>query len=92
MSMITWVILGIIGGSIACALASEGNRALVTNLALGVVGAVIGGWLFSIFGLMGHGGFTLYSDALAIAGAAVLLSAHHVLLIDEPQSILEHHP
>jgi uncharacterized membrane protein YeaQ/YmgE (transglycosylase-associated protein family) len=43
------------------------------NVAVGVVGAVIGGWIMSFFGKRDGGGFDLYSFAVALLGAVIFI-------------------
>jgi uncharacterized membrane protein YeaQ/YmgE (transglycosylase-associated protein family) len=49
------------------------------DIVLGIVGAVIGGWLFNTFGMAGVVGFNLYSFLLALIGASLLLVAFHTV-------------
>jgi len=83
MSLLAWVILGLFAGSITIGMVKPMGQGVVMDLALGIVGAVVGGWLFNIFDMMGSGGFSLYSLVLAVVGAALLLSAYHVVTINE---------
>ncbi len=83
MSFLAWVILGLFAGSITSGMIKPTGQGVVMDLALGIVGAVVGGWLFNIFYMMGSGGFSLYSLVLAVAGATLLLSAYHVVTINE---------
>jgi uncharacterized membrane protein YeaQ/YmgE (transglycosylase-associated protein family) len=49
------------------------------DIILGVIGAVVGGWLFHTFGMPGVTGFNLYSMLVAIAGAVVVLVLYHMI-------------
>ena len=79
MSLIAWVILGLIAGFIASKLVDHQGQGVVMDIVLGVVGAVIGGWLFTTFGMAGVTGFNLYSLLVATVGAAVLLIGYHAV-------------
>ena len=48
------------------------NEGLIMNIVVGIIGAIIGGWLMSFFGSTGITGFNLYSFVVAVLGAIVL--------------------
>ncbi|WP_291992087.1 GlsB/YeaQ/YmgE family stress response membrane protein [Candidatus Accumulibacter sp. ACC003] len=79
MSLIAWIVLGLIAGFIASKIVSGSGQGAVMDIVLGVVGAVIGGWLFNTFGIAGVGGFNLYSLFVAVVGASVLLLLYHAV-------------
>ena len=72
MSIIAWIVLGLIAGFIASKLVSGSGQGLLMDIVLGIVGAVVGGYLFTALGATGITGFNLYSMFVAISGAAVL--------------------
>ena len=60
-----------------CSTTGEGT---VVDILLGIVGAVIGGWLFNLFGGTGVTGFNIdsvYSAGIAAIGAIILLAVYH---------------
>jgi uncharacterized membrane protein YeaQ/YmgE (transglycosylase-associated protein family) len=77
MSIVAWVVLGLIAGFIGSKLVNKTGEGLVLDIALGVVGAVVGGWLFGMFGMSGVTGLNVYSLIVAVVGAVVLLLAYH---------------
>ena len=77
MSIISWIVLGLIAGFIGSKLVNKTGEGLVLDIALGIVGAVIGGWLFSLFGMHGVTGLNIYSLIVAIVGAIVFLVVYH---------------
>ncbi|EXI90263.1 MAG: Transglycosylase associated protein [Candidatus Accumulibacter regalis] len=79
MSLVAWIVLGLIAGFIASKMVSGTGQGAVMDIVLGVVGAVIGGWLFNTFGMAGVSGFNLYSLLVAVVGASVLLLVYHAL-------------
>jgi len=79
MSVIAWIVLGLIAGFIASKLVSGSGQGLLMDIVLGIVGAVVGGYLFSALGATGITGFNLYSMFVAIVGAAVLLWLYHAI-------------
>jgi uncharacterized membrane protein YeaQ/YmgE (transglycosylase-associated protein family) len=79
MSIIGWLILGLIAGFIGSKLVNSQGSGLVLDIVLGVVGAIVGGFLFSLIGAAGITGFNLYSMFVAVVGAIVVLVAYHAL-------------
>ena len=80
MSFIAWIVLGLIAGFIASKLVNKSGEGLLLDIVLGVVGAVLGGWLFSMFGMQGVTGLNIYSILVAVVGAAVFLLVYHALI------------
>jgi uncharacterized membrane protein YeaQ/YmgE (transglycosylase-associated protein family) len=78
MSILAWVVLGVIAGFIASKLVNKTGSGLVIDLVLGIVGAVVGGFLFNQFGHAGVTGLNLYSLLVATLGAAVVLIVFHM--------------
>jgi uncharacterized membrane protein YeaQ/YmgE (transglycosylase-associated protein family) len=79
MSIIAWIVLGLIAGFIASKLVNRTGGSLVLDLLLGVVGAFVGGFLFTRFGAAGVSGLNLYSILVAIIGAVVVLFIYHAI-------------
>jgi uncharacterized membrane protein YeaQ/YmgE (transglycosylase-associated protein family) len=79
MSIIAWIVLGLIAGFIASRIVNKSGEGVVLDIILGVVGAVVGGWLFSVFGMSGVSGLNIYSLLVAVIGAVVVLFAYHAI-------------
>ncbi len=79
MSIIAWIILGLIAGFIASKIVNRQGEGLILDIVLGIVGAVVGGWIMAFFGGQGVTGLNLYSILVAIAGAVVLLVVVHAV-------------
>jgi uncharacterized membrane protein YeaQ/YmgE (transglycosylase-associated protein family) len=79
MSIISWIVLGLIAGFIGSKLVNKTGEGFVLDIALGIVGALIGGWLFSLFGMHGVTGLNIYSLIVAIIGAVVFLVVYHAI-------------
>jgi len=79
MSILAWIVLGLIAGFIASKLVNRSGGSLVLDLLLGVVGAFVGGFLFTRFGAAGVTGLNLYSILVAIVGAVVVLFIYHAI-------------
>ena len=73
MGVIGWIVLGLITGYIASTLVNKRGEGLPFNILLGIVGAVIGGWIFTASGISGITGFILWSLLVAVVGAVVFL-------------------
>ncbi len=80
MSFIVWIVLGLIAGFIASKLVNKSGDGMLLDILLGVVGAVVGGWLFNMFGMAGVTGLNVYSLVVAVIGAAVFLIVYHALI------------
>jgi uncharacterized membrane protein YeaQ/YmgE (transglycosylase-associated protein family) len=79
MSIIGWIVLGLIAGFIASKIVNKTGSGFVIDIVLGVVGALVGGFIFSALGASGVTGFNLYSMIVAIIGAIVVLLIYHAI-------------
>jgi uncharacterized membrane protein YeaQ/YmgE (transglycosylase-associated protein family) len=79
MSIIAWIILGLIAGFIASKIVNKEGEGFILDVVLGIIGAVVGGWLFAFFGIGGVTGLNLYSILVAIVGAIVVLVVYHAV-------------
>ena len=80
MSIIGWIVLGLIAGFIASKIVNKSGEGVLLDIVLGIVGAMVGGFLFNEFGAAGVTGFNLYSMLVAIIGAIVVLFLYHALV------------
>jgi len=79
MGVLGWIVLGLIAGFIASKLVNNRGEGLPFDILLGIVGAVIGGWLFNAAGATGVTGFNVWSLLVAVVGAVVLLVVWHAI-------------
>ncbi len=79
MSFIAWIVLGLIAGFIASKIVNHAGSGVLMDIVLGIVGALVGGWLFATFGGMPITGFNIYSMFVAVVGAIVILVVYHAL-------------
>ena len=79
MGIISWIILGLIAGFIGSKIVDSQGQGFWLNIALGVVGALVGGFLFSLFGATGVTGLNIWSIIVAIVGAIVVLLVYNAL-------------
>jgi uncharacterized membrane protein YeaQ/YmgE (transglycosylase-associated protein family) len=80
MSIVGWLVLGLIAGFIASKVVNKAGEGLILDIVLGIVGAVVGGFLFTQFGATGVTGFNLYSMFVAVIGAVVVLVIYHAVV------------
>ena len=79
MSILAWILLGGIAGWIGSLLVNKSGEGLFRDILLGVVGAVIGGWIFGAMGSTGVTGFNLWSLFVAVVGSVVFLVVYHAV-------------
>ena len=68
-----------LAGFIASKIVNKQGQGVILDIVLGIVGAVVGGFLFTQFGAAGVTGFNLYSMLVAIIGAIVVLVIYHAV-------------
>jgi uncharacterized membrane protein YeaQ/YmgE (transglycosylase-associated protein family) len=79
MSIIAWIILGLIAGFIASKIVNKSGEGLIRDILLGIVGAFVGGFVVSLFGSQGVTGLNLWSIIVAVIGAVIFLLIYHAL-------------
>ncbi len=79
MSFLAWIVLGLIAGFIGSKIVNKSGEGFFLDIILGIVGAVLGGWIFSLFGAQGVTGLNLYSLFVAVLGAILFLFIYHAL-------------
>ena len=79
MNILAWIILGLIAGFIGSKIVNKRGEGIVLDIVLGVVGALIGGWLFSLAGIQGVTGLNLWSLVVAVLGSIIFLIAYHAI-------------
>lgn len=77
--ILAWIVVGLIAGYIGSKLVNKTGEGLLLDIVLGIVGAVVGGYLFSVFGAHGVTGVNLYSLFVAVVGAVVVLVLYHAI-------------
>jgi uncharacterized membrane protein YeaQ/YmgE (transglycosylase-associated protein family) len=78
MSFLAWIVLGLVAGFIASKIVNKQGEGAFLDIVLGIVGAVVGGWLFGLLGASGVSGVNLYSLLVAVVGAIVVLFTYHL--------------
>ncbi len=78
MGVISWIILGLIAGWIGSKIVNKTGAGMTMDIALGVVGAIVGGLIFSgVFGMTGVTGLNIWSLIVAVVGAVIVLWVYH---------------
>jgi uncharacterized membrane protein YeaQ/YmgE (transglycosylase-associated protein family) len=79
MSLFAWILLGLLAGFIASHLVNHRGEGMILDILLGIVGAVIGGWVFHLLGFTGITGLNLYGLLIAVCGSVLLLVVYHAI-------------
>ena len=79
MSILGWLLLGLISGFIASKIVNHTGSGVIIDIVLGIIGAMVGGWLFATLGATPITGFNLYSMFVAVVGAIVVLVIYHAV-------------
>ncbi len=77
MSILGWLFLGLVAGFVANKLVIGTGQGVVRDIALGIVGALVGGATFAYTGHRGITGFDVWSLFVSILGAVLLLVLYH---------------
>jgi len=79
MSIIGWIILGLIAGFIGSKIVNREGQGFWLDIALGIIGALVGGYLFAFFGATGVTGLNIWSMIVAVLGSVVVLVIYNAL-------------
>jgi uncharacterized membrane protein YeaQ/YmgE (transglycosylase-associated protein family) len=79
MSILSWILLGLVAGFIGSKIVNSEGQGLWLDIVLGIVGAIVGGFLFTFFGASGVTGLNIYSMMVAVIGSVVVLWLYHML-------------
>ena len=79
MSFLAWIVLGLLAGFIGSKIVNKRGEGVILDIVLGIVGAIVGGWLFGTFGASGVTGLNVYSLLVAVIGSVVLLVVYHAI-------------
>jgi uncharacterized membrane protein YeaQ/YmgE (transglycosylase-associated protein family) len=80
MSIIAWLFVGLTAGFLASKLVGKTGARLTTDITLGVIGAIVGGFLFTFFGYMAPEGIDLYNVTSSAVGAVAVLLVYHAVV------------
>jgi uncharacterized membrane protein YeaQ/YmgE (transglycosylase-associated protein family) len=79
MSILGGLVLGLIAGFTGSKIVNNSGQGVVVDIVVGVIGALVGGVVFTRLGAHGVDGFNLYSMFVAVVGAIIVLVLHHAV-------------
>ena len=79
MGIFSWIILGLVAGFIGSKIVDRQGQGFWLDIALGIVGAFVGGFLFDLFGASGVTGLNIYSMIVAVVGSIVVLLIYNAV-------------
>ncbi len=79
MGIIAWIVVGLIAGFIGSKIVNKTGEGFFRDIILGIVGAIVGGWIFTAMGANGVTGFNIYSIFVAVIGAIIVLVVYHTI-------------
>jgi len=79
MSILAWIVLGLVAGFIGSKIVNKTGEGFVLDIILGIIGAVVGGYLFNMVGAAGVTGVNIYSLIVAVIGAVLVLVMYHAV-------------
>jgi uncharacterized membrane protein YeaQ/YmgE (transglycosylase-associated protein family) len=79
MSILAWIVLGLIAGFIGSKIVNKSGEGIVIDILLGIVGAIVGGFIFRSLGHSGVTGVNVYSLIVAVIGSVVFLVIYHAV-------------
>ncbi len=79
-AIFSWIGLGLISGLLASKIVNRSGQGMMIDVVLGIVGATVGGFVFSKLGAPGISGLNVYSLVVATIGSIILLTAFHLFI------------
>ena len=79
MGILAWLILGLLAGFIGSKIVNKSGEGIIMDILIGVVGAVVGGWVVSLFGIAGVTGLDIRSLLVAVIGSIVFLLIYRAI-------------
>jgi uncharacterized membrane protein YeaQ/YmgE (transglycosylase-associated protein family) len=78
-TVLGWIVFGLITGFVASRIVNQRGQGCILNVVLGIIGAFVGGLIFTRIGGSGITGFNVYSMFVAVIGAIVVLIVYHAI-------------
>ena len=79
MGFIAWLVMGLIAGFIASKLVNKQGEGVFMDIVLGIIGAVVGGFIANALGFTGITGLDVYSILVSVVGAVIVLVVYHAM-------------
>ncbi|HTW86703.1 MAG TPA: GlsB/YeaQ/YmgE family stress response membrane protein [Candidatus Binataceae bacterium] len=80
MGFLSWILVGLIAGYVASRIVNKRGEGFLRDVLLGIIGALIGGAIFTRLGYAGITGFNPWSILVAVVGAVIILVIYHALV------------
>jgi uncharacterized membrane protein YeaQ/YmgE (transglycosylase-associated protein family) len=84
MGIFSWIVLGAIAGWLGSMIVNKQGEGMFLDIVLGIVGALVGGWVFAALGSTGVTGFNLWSVLVAVLGSVLVLLVYHSISTHQP--------
>jgi uncharacterized membrane protein YeaQ/YmgE (transglycosylase-associated protein family) len=84
MGIFSWIVLGAIAGWLGSMIVNKQGEGMFLDIVLGIVGALVGGWVFAALGSTGVTGFNLWSVLVAVLGSVLVLLVYHSISRQQP--------
>jgi uncharacterized membrane protein YeaQ/YmgE (transglycosylase-associated protein family) len=84
MGIFSWIVLGAIAGWIGSRIVNKQGEGLFLDIVLGIVGALVGGWIFTAVGSTGVTGVNLWSVLVSVLGSVLVLFLYHSFSRHQP--------
>jgi uncharacterized membrane protein YeaQ/YmgE (transglycosylase-associated protein family) len=84
MGIFSWIILGAVAGWLGSMIVNKQGEGMLFDIMLGIVGALVGGWLFSAMGSTGVTGLNIWSLVVSVLGSVVVLMLYHAFTRHTP--------
>ncbi|HEY6395237.1 MAG TPA: GlsB/YeaQ/YmgE family stress response membrane protein [Candidatus Binataceae bacterium] len=79
MGIIAWLVVGLIAGFLASMMVNKTGEGMIGDIVLGIIGALVGGFIFNQAGYSGVSGINPWSILVAFIGAVILLVIYHAI-------------
>ena len=79
MGILAWLILGLLAGFIGSKIVNKSGEGMILDILIGIVGAIVGGWVVGLFGIAGVTGLDIRSLVVAVIGAIVFLLIYRAI-------------
>ncbi|HUY19724.1 MAG TPA: GlsB/YeaQ/YmgE family stress response membrane protein [Candidatus Binataceae bacterium] len=86
MGVLSWIVVGLIAGYIGSRIVNRGGAGFLRDVILGIIGALVGGEIFTQLGYAGVTGLNLWSILVAIVGAVIVLVIYHAVMGDRART------